>query len=81
MRGIINRHIKNIIYIFIVKSHFENLFFKTFPVTGFTFQMNIRHKLHFDGNFAITLTGFTSSAVNIKRKMFRLDNLLILINF
>src|SRR5690606_20714227 len=69
--GIINSHRENVVYIFILERNFKHFLFETFAVASIAHQMNICHKLHFDGYFAFAFAGFTTAAIHIEGKMFR----------
>src|SRR5690554_1267836 len=69
--GVIHRHSQYIVNVFVLKGDLENFLFKPFSITDIAYQMNICHKLHFNGYLPIALTGLTTSAIYIKTEMLR----------
>ena len=63
--GLVDGHFEYVIDISVVELHFEGVGLEAFAVAGFTFQYEVGHELHLngDGTFAFALFAASSFAV------------------
>ena len=59
-----------------VKLNFQHLFFKAFPITVITRQLNVCHELHFDGDSTFAFTSVATASINIEMKNVWVGNFL-----
>ena len=67
-KSLFHRHFQHIIDAFALIFDFERFTVIAFSLAYITGNINIRQKMHFYFNNAVTLTGFTAPAFHIKRK-------------
>ena len=67
--GLVYCHFQYIIDVLILEFHFQCICFKTFTVTGFAFQHQVCHKLHFYGDGSFAFTFLASSAFAVETEM------------
>ena len=69
--GLIDRHLQHIVRVGPVIHHLQDFIAETPAMAALTLQHQIGHELHFDGDGALSLALFTSSALSIEAEMAR----------
>ena len=64
--GLVDGHVEHVIDGLSVELHVEDFLLEAAAVAGFTFQDEVVHKLHFDGDGAFSLAFFTASSFGIE---------------
>ena len=66
-------HIQHVVNILSAITYVEDLLLETRPLTFFADEFDVGEKLHLDGDRAVALTDFTTSARNVEGKVRRIE--------